>query len=97
VLLVLSSLSGCPVGMAVEISHIKKVLVANRGEIAVRCLKACRKLGIKSVSIYTASDSTSLHASLGDENILLSSENATGYLEVFVKSILLSPVISTLT
>lgn len=70
--------------MEFKISHLKKVLVANRGEIAVRCIQACEKLGIKSVSIYTTSDSTSTHASLADENILLSGENAGGYLETFV-------------
>jgi urea carboxylase len=67
--------------MEYKFSHIKKVLVANRGEIAVRLISACLKVGIKSVSIYTDSDSTSLHASAADENILLSGENANGYLD----------------
>ncbi len=64
--------------------HIRKVLVANRGEIAVRCIRVCKRVGIKSVSIYTESDSTSLHASLADENILLPGENANGYLDMSV-------------
>jgi urea carboxylase len=68
--------------MDYKFSHLRKVLVANRGEIAVRLIKACRKVGLKSVSIYTNSDATSLHASLADENILLAGENANGYLDM---------------
>jgi acetyl/propionyl-CoA carboxylase alpha subunit len=67
--------------MDYNFSHIRKVLVANRGEIAVRLIKACKKVGLKSVSIYTESDATSLHAALADENILLPGENANGYLD----------------
>ncbi|KAG0648468.1 Urea amidolyase [Hyphodiscus hymeniophilus] len=67
--------------MEYTFSHLSKVLVANRGEIAVRLIKACKKVGLKSVSIYTDSDATSLHASLADENILLPGENANGYLD----------------
>lgn len=70
--------------MAYEFKHVKKVLVANRGEIAIRCIKACVKAGLRSVSIYTESDATSAHASLADENVLLSGQNAGGYLDVSV-------------
>ncbi|KAH8685367.1 urea carboxylase [Tricladium varicosporioides] len=56
--------------MAYEFTNIKKVLIANRGEIAVRCINACAKSGIKSVSIYTESDSTSEHADQDRNNIL---------------------------
>jgi len=68
--------------MAYRFSHLKKVLIANRGEIAVRLIKACKKAGLKSVSIYTSSDATSIHASLADENVLLPGENANGYLDM---------------
>ena len=70
--------------MEYKFENIQKVLVANRGEIAVRLIRACKKVGVNSVSIYTQSDSTSLHASLADENILLSGDNANAYLDMSV-------------
>ena len=45
----------------------KKILIANRGEIAVRIIKACRELGIKSATIYSDADLTSLHPRMADE------------------------------
>lgn len=59
---------------------IRKVLVANRGEIAIRICQAARELGIRTVAVYTGADAESLHVRCADESVLLSSQ--AGYLNI---------------
>ena len=59
---------------------IKKILVANRGEIAVRIVRACSEMGIKSVAVYTDADRHALHVKKADEAYHIGSEPVTGYL-----------------
>lgn len=49
----------------------KKVLIANRGEIAVRIIRACRELGIHAVTVYSTADKHALHAQIADEAVCI--------------------------
>ncbi len=55
---------------------ISKVLIANRGEIAVRIARACRNMGIRSVAVYSKEDENSLHVQLADQRICIGEGSA---------------------
>ena len=60
---------------------IRKVLIANRGEIAVRIIRACRELGLKTVAIYSEIDKDAMHTELADEAIcVVTSKSKDSYL-----------------
>jgi len=50
---------------------MKKVLIANRGEIAVRIIRACREMGLQCVTVYSTADRSALHAEIADESVCI--------------------------
>ncbi len=61
----------------------KKILIANRGEIAVRIIRACRELGIRTVAVYSTADKSSLHAQIADEAVCIGpADSSKSYLNV---------------
>lgn len=63
-------------------SMFNKILVANRGEIAVRVIHACQEMGIKSVAIYSQPDNLSRHVQLADEAWMLEGQPGKVYLDI---------------
>jgi len=69
--------------MSVAIRPIKKVLVANRGEIAIRIMRACRELGIKTVVVHSEADREAKYVRLADESVCIGpAPSAQSYLNV---------------
>ena len=61
----------------------KKILIANRGEIALRVLRACRELGIKTVAIHSEADESAMHVRMADESICVGPASAqSSYLNI---------------
>ena len=62
---------------------LRKILIANRGEIAVRIIRACTEMGIRSVAIYSDADRFALHVKKADESYCIGSEAVASYLNIY--------------
>ncbi|GMF06304.1 unnamed protein product [[Candida] boidinii] len=65
-----------------EFSKVKRVLIANRGEIACRVIRTCKKYNLTSIAIYSKEDIESLHVSEADEAVLLPGVGAAAYINI---------------
>jgi acetyl-CoA carboxylase biotin carboxylase subunit len=69
--------------MKPEIKKFKKVLIANRGEIAIRVIRSCKELGIETVAVHSTADENSLHVKMADESVCVGpAKSSLSYLNV---------------
>ena len=74
------------------VKNFKKILIANRGEIAVRIIKTAKNIGLKTVAVYSDEDSDSLHVKLADEKINIG-QGASSESYLSIKNIIKKPVL----
>ena len=61
----------------------KKILIANRGEIALRVIRTCKEMGIKTVAVYSQADVNAMHVRMADESVCIGpAESAKSYLSI---------------
>lgn len=66
-----------------EVKKFKKVLIANRGEIAIRVIRSCKELGIETVAIHSTADEDSLHVKMADESVCVGpAKSSLSYLNI---------------
>ena len=61
----------------------KKILIANRGEIALRVIRTCKEMGIQTVAVYSTADAESIHVKFADEAVCIGPPQALILLENF--------------
>ena len=60
-----------------------KILIANRGEIALRVIRACREMGIQSVAVHSTADADAMHVRMADESVCIGPPTSTNsYLSI---------------
>jgi len=73
----------CVLSIIQSVKMFKKILIANRGEIALRIIRTCREMGIKTVAVYSTADRDSLHVRFADEAVCIGKpQSAFSYLNV---------------